>query len=394
LPQTKRIVSISVILLVIGLIAVSIFLGADLFLFKTSGVTTATSTAVLTTQITLIAPTTATVTDTTSLTKTVLLTTTLQGIIPPINNVLVSNISLPQYTWGVTVDSNSDLVYAIAPQSNLTVINGTTNRIVASLSVGAYGSDYVAVDPVSNLIYSGNSIVNGSDDKVIGQFPDNITDLAVNSRTDTLFALSSDGAPGGNTTLLIFNGTGNSLKARIEINGSADTLAINPVTNTVYIPVCSTGNVCSPIYLVALNGSNFRTTSRILVDSSETSGIPFAIAVNSETNMIYLTDQELISINGSSDTVAAETIVSAFTIQCRGLAVNEATNEIYVVGWGVGDYGSFFIVNGQNYSLLNAFAGTGEPVGVSYNPANSEIYVANSETRSVFVLNSTAFVVP
>lgn len=109
--------------------------------------------------------------------------------------------------------------------------------------------------------------------------------------------------------------------------------------------------------------------------------------------MIFMTDQQLVSINGTTNTVTAETTVSAFTIQCRGVAVNEMDDEIYVAGWGFGNYGSFFIVNGQNYSLLNAFAGTGQPVGIAYDSANSEIYVANSQTKSILALNSTSFVV-
>jgi DNA-binding beta-propeller fold protein YncE len=386
------IVSSSFAILIIVLVLISTLLASNLVLLDKNVATTTTQTNILTSKVTEIAPTTFTVTDTTSVTKTAFVTSTLQGIIPPINDVLVSNISLSQYTWGVAVDSNSDMIYATAPLSNLSVINGTTNREVASLEVGDYGSDYVAVNPTTDLVYTGNLIVNGLNNKIIGHFPDNITDLAVDPRTNEIFAVSPDFSSAGNTTLLIYNGTTDLLITRILLNASADTIAINPTTHIVYIAVCSRGNVCAPIYLLALNETTSSIESKILVDSSESSGIPFAIAVDSQTNMIYLTDQRLVSINGTTDTVTAETTVSAYTIQCRGVAVNEKYDEIYVAGWGFGNYGSFFIVNGQNYSLLNAFAGTGQPVGISFDPANSEIYVANSQTKSVLALNSTAFV--
>ncbi len=211
------------------------------------------------------------------------------------------------------------MIYATAPLSNLSVINGTTNREVASLEVGDYGSDYVAVNPTTDLVYTGNLIVNGLNNKIIGHFPDNITDLAVDPRTNEIFAVSPDFSSAGNTTLLIYNGTTDLLITRILLNASADTIAINPTTHIVYIAVCSRGNVCAPIYLLALNETTSSIESKILVDSSESSGIPFAIAVDSQTNMIYLTDQRLVSINGTTDTVTAETTVSAYTIQCRGV---------------------------------------------------------------------------
>jgi DNA-binding beta-propeller fold protein YncE len=344
----------------------------------------------VTSDVTEFVPTTYTLTDTTSVTKTITATSTLNGIIPPINEVLISNISLPQYTWDVSVDPNTNMIYAVAPLSDLSVINGSTNHVVASVDIGALGSDYVAVDPSTDTVYSGNLIIDGATNQIIGRLPDNITNLVVAPNSDLIYALSPDYAPQGNTSLLIFSGSSDSLISKILINGTATILALNPTTRSLYIPICSRGDVCAPIYLIDLNESNLQVVSRILIDANE-SGLPFAIAVNPLNNMIYLTDQKLVSINGTTNTITAETTVSAFTIQCRGVAVNEMANEIYVAGWGFGDYGSFFIVNAQNYSLLNAFAGTGQPVGIAFDPTNSQIYVANSQTKSVLALNSTSF---
>ena len=389
--KSRSAISLAIVLLVFLLVVISALLGLDLFISRNDVATTAISTDVLTSQVTLIAPTTTTLTDVTSVTRTVLVTSTLQGIIPPINEVLISNVSLPEYTWAVAVNSNTNTIYAASPLANLTVIDGSTNQITASISLGPLGSNYVAIDSALNLVYSGNAVINGTDDKIIDHLPYNITNLAVDSQTGLIFALSPDFAPRGNTSLLILNAHNDSLEARQLLNGSATTLAVNPATNMVYIPICTKGNVCAPTYVIAVNGTSFHPQAKILVDSSGSSGIPFSIAVNSQTNMIYMTDQKLVSINGTTNTVTAETVVSAYTIQCRGVAVNEKYNEVYVAGWGFGNYGSFFIVNGQNYSLLNAFAGTGQPVGITYDQTNSGIYVANSQTKSILALNSTAF---
>lgn len=395
MPDSKKtILSSSVVIFAFALVLVSILLSTNLlFLGNDRTTTTSTLTSVVTSKVTEIAPTTITTTDTTSLIQTLTQTTTLEGIIPPINDVLISNISLPYFTWAVAVDPNSDTIYAAGPLSNLTVINGSTNKVVTTLSIGSEGSDFVAVDPATNMIYAGEAIINGSTNHVVGYFSDNITDLAIDSAKGTIYALSPDFSTAGNTSLLILNATSEALVHRIPINGSANILATDPVTHTVYVPICLRGNVCAPIYVLVINESSYELEAKIFVNASDTSGIPFAISVDPGTNMIFMTDQQLVSINGTTNTVTAETTVSAFTIQCRGVAVNEMDDEIYVAGWGFGNYGSFFIVNGQNYSLLNAFAGTGQPVGIAYDSANSEIYVANSQTKSILALNSTSFVV-
>jgi hypothetical protein len=345
-------------------------------------------------KIVLVEPTTSVVTDSTTKTTTDYVTSTIQGIIPPISNVLISNISVKTISWSVEANPNTNMIYAVSPLSNLSVINGSSNKIVASLSVGPYGSSYVSIDPSRDLVFAGNAVINGSTNKILTYLPDNITGLAVDSNSNLIFAISPDYAQPGNDSLIVFNGLNYQMESRILLNGSSDSLAINERTQVVYVPICSSSTVCAPIYLIAIQGSNLSILARTLIDSSESSGIAFSIAVNPVTNIVYLTDQQLISVNGTTNQVIARTIVSAYTIQCRGVAVNSEDDEIYVTGWGFGDYGSFFIVNGQNYSLLNAFAGTGQPIGITYDSANAEIYLANSQTQSILALNSTAFVVP
>ncbi len=376
---------------ILALLALSLYLG---FYANSPKPSTIISTSTLVSPVTIVAPTTRIVTETTSLTTTRVVTSTLQGIIPPINNVLISNISLPYYPWAVAVNNRTNMIYSAAPLANLTIINGTTDRIASSLNIGIQGSNYVAVNPATNLVYAASDIIDGASNKIVGNLHYNLTGVAVNSKTNILFAIAQDKALTGNTTLLVISGENNSLIKSYLLNGTADSITINSATQVVYVPICTTSTVCSPIYLLAVNGTTYQISSKILIDSDQSAGIPFAVIADPATNMVYMTDRELVSVNGTTDRVVAKTIVSAFTIQCRGVAVNSKYNEIYVTGWGIGNYGSFFIVNGQNYSLLNAFAGTGQPVGVAFDPRNMEIYVANSQTKSVLALNSTAFVVP
>ena len=140
-----------------------------------------------------------------------------------------------------------------------------------------------------------------------------------------------------------------------------------------------------------VNGSNTSLLTRILLGNDNIQDTPLSITVNPVTNMVYVTARGLISINGTTNQIVAETNLSAYLIQCRGAAVNTDANEIYVTGWGLENFGIFFIVNGANYSVLNAFVGTTEPIGVAYNDNNTEIYLVDSQTDSLLVLNRTLF---
>ncbi|MFI5420757.1 MAG: YncE family protein, partial [Nitrososphaerales archaeon] len=255
------------------------------------------------------------------------------------------------------------------------------------------GSQYLAVNPIANKIYSGDAVIDGTSNKVIGHLGFNSSGIAIDPHRNLVYAITQASVSSGNTTLKIFDGSSDSLLRNVPINGTATAIAVNSFSNMVYISICSQVSYCAPSYLIAFNGTSDTIVSRIFLGLQPYQDTPLSIALNPQTNMIYVTTHRLISINGTTNTVVAETSVSAYAIQCRGVAVNPLTNEIYVTGWGLQNFGSFFIVNGVNYSVLNAFIGTGDPVGVAYDENNTSIYVVNSLTDSVLALNSSAFVV-
>ncbi len=95
-------------------------------------------------------------------------------VIDGATNQIIKSIEAP-YSIGVTVNSLTNLVYAVGlTPPSVTVINGSTNRIVTTVSTG--GSTFVAaVNPVTDLVYVSNfnfyaiQIIDGRTNALVGE---------------------------------------------------------------------------------------------------------------------------------------------------------------------------------------------------------------------------------
>ena len=249
---------------------------------------------------------------------------------------------------------------------------------------------------MTNLVYVNNDtcppcsqsiiVINGSSSKQIGSvnLGTYIDGIAVDPNTDTIFATSADSG-----SLYIVNGKTDSLLGTVTFPGSAMTVAVNPNTNTAYVPVCTQSFACTPAYVYVVNGGSRSIITRVPID------LPFAIAVNPATNMVYVTTSQnlLVSISGATDQITANTQLSAYSLECRGLAINSESNEIYVSCGARVDLPSFFIVDGSNGNILNSFVDNNSPMEVAYDSNNSLIYLADGSGQ-LLSLMSTEILLP
>jgi YVTN family beta-propeller protein len=94
-----------------------------------------------------------------------------------INNTLIYgnfvNTYNGEWPFGVTFDSANKYIYVTNIRSNnVSVINGTTNRVITNIGVG-YGPAGVAFDSANGYIYVANSnsnnisVINGATNRVI-----------------------------------------------------------------------------------------------------------------------------------------------------------------------------------------------------------------------------------
>ena len=160
---------------------------------------------------------------------------------------------------------------------------------------------------------------------------------------------------------------------RIPVGVNPLALAVNPVTNKVY---------------VANSGSN--TITVINANTGATATIaggtyPAWVAINAETNKVYVSN--LISasttiINGATDTVTTTTASGGG----GWTAVNPFINTEYVIRYGGAD--EVNTIQSDQYQVTSATRSY-EPVSLAVNPVNNWLYVAHKTTGDIVAMDMT-----
>jgi YVTN family beta-propeller protein len=255
---------------------------------------------------------------------------------------------------GVTLNPDNDLIYVsnygqFNTTGTVAVINGTTNTIVANISVSK-NPQAIVYNPANGLVYIANTLSN---------------------------------------TLSIINGTSNALVGSIVVGnfpGKNPTgIAISPINNTIYVTNMGSNTVS------VINGTTNVVAKNITLAIGEREGegtgffSPAGIAYNSDTGSLYVTNRgsDTVSvINGTTNALVDEIIVDA--IAPSGIVYNAANNYIYVTNIGSN---TVSVINGTTNTIVaNIPVGLG-PNGIAYNQNNGDVYVANSINGTISVID-------
>jgi len=279
----------------------------------------------------------------------------------------VTTATLPagSYPDVAAVNTATNQIYAVNGQcysfpcstkGTVTVINGNTNTIVGTVNVG-YSPAGTAVNPTTNKIYVAN---------VCGNDP-----TCQSQGTVTVI----DGATLQTTTVPVGYAPGFSLHG----------IAINQTTNTIYVanycsgagwPTCPPGNGT----VTVINGSTLAT------QSVAAGRKPINLAVDSQTNMIYVANLGTPGGSNSIVTVINGTTLGTQTVNVGYIAediqLDATTNQIYVSNLCGSDPtcqsgGTVTVINGATLNTQTVAAGY-EPFFLAVNPVTNLIYVANN----------------
>jgi YVTN family beta-propeller protein len=160
--------------------------------------------------------------------------------------------------------------------------------------------------------------------------------------------------------------------ATISVENDPVAVAVNPVTNTIYVANQNSESV------TVIDGSTNNITTTVTVG-----GEPAAIAVDAVTNQVYV-------VNTQSDTVTVIDGVTNNTTTVNvgytpdAVAVNPVTNKVYVANSG--GAGSVTVIDGFTHNTTTVNVGY-FPVAVAVNPVTNQVYVANSGNNTVTVID-------
>ncbi len=326
-------------------------------------------------------------------------------VIDGATNVTTSIDILVKGPLGIVVDSVTNKVYTVDADSfhngnYVTIINGMTNAITNTIGIGEYfANPMIAINPTTNKIY----VVKDGDDVVVIDGATNATatisgtgsgPLAVNPLTNMIYS-----AQGIN--VIAINGATNVVTTIVKapiINGSAGEifggpLVVNPVTNMTYlissVPFEGTPDGMIDGILV-INGATNVTSTLVLDVQAETCN--YAMAINPVANEICITDY----CTGIADVISQVSInpfqYPLLTPEPDAIVINPATNATYVTNEDSGTVAIIKGING-NYSYTTLPVGN-NPTALAVNSVTDKIYVLNTataptESSTVTVINGT-----
>jgi YVTN family beta-propeller protein len=233
-------------------------------------------------------------------------------------------------------------------------------QVIATVPVGAWSSG-LAVNPITNKIYVVNEC-----------------------------AYTPDNCQGIIGTVTVIDGATDNTQS-VNVGYFANSVALNPVTNRIYVVSCGNDEYCGGAGTVSvIDGVSNTVVATVTVGNG-----PYGVAVNSVTNKIYVTNfcasdptcrfltlGTVSVIDGVSNTVTATVTVGArpgFPV------VNPVTDKIYVANYCGNDptcgqpnfvYGTVTVIDGLTNNTQSVNVGV-LPTALDINSVTNKIYVVD-----------------
>jgi YVTN family beta-propeller protein len=304
---------------------------------------------------------------------------------------------------GIAINQKTNLIYVANRNSDtVTVVNASMNNVVEKISVGFAPSD-VVVNPNTNFIYVTKinvgtvTLIDGSTNKVVDTLElDNSSQfyseggIAINEMTNEIYVLTNNYSEEGNyASISIIDGLTNKLQQSFkvadlrwdyDVGDSARDIILNSKTNNVYV-VLMFGD------LYVIDGSTKTESDKITIGYEKT---PHQVNVNEETNMAYVSNfnnQSISVIDGSTNELIKTVQVG---IDPQGIAIDTATNTIYVVTYGQ----EVAVVDGATHDVKGKIPVGEFPERAALNKNNGLLYVTNTGSNSISVIDTVDPAIP
>ena len=298
----------------------------------------------------------------------------------------------------VTFDTKTNTIYVSpASASRLFVIDGNTRSLVNSIPVGnsSTGLSDIAFDPNNDKIYMTDStgmlsIIDRTEGIIAkAKIEEYSFSMILNPNTSMVYIASEQ--RGGMITAINMKST-IEMQSRldsaeeppgIKVGAEPHALAINPVTNKVYVANFGSDTIS------VINGSDDKVISQIKTAKEG----PWQIVVNTYTNMIYAHTSEdygLTIIDGAVDRIISNITDVGSTLTSSDapvltVGVSEGTNRVYVTQFP----NTFIQIDGKSNVVINST--TMEELLVPVEGMSPIVLQTPWEDDRLFAFHSTVF---
>ncbi len=312
------------------------------------------------------------------------------------NNVTMSSSNGSSF---VVVNSITNRIYVTNEVGHtISVIDGNDNEKIVDMPVDEMPYR-LAVNPNTNRIYvleipkfnnpeQNNTLltIDGTSNTKVGELlVGPYSQMAVNPNTDRIYLSESHGVNGivqnsnaQNSTVNVLDGNNDSKITSIAIGGVVTGMAVNPVTNKIYVIHRHEGYLGINGTVTVIDGNNNTKIREIQVGLQ-----PTGIAVNSVTNRVYVTNYRsgtMSVIDGNNDIMLGKPHFLNFSVE--GIAVNLITNKIYVAA---GTISTLYVIDGNTGNKIAGISVSGWSVDV--NPTTNRIYMPDYSFNNISVID-------
>lgn len=274
----------------------------------------------------------------------------------------------------LAVNPRTDRVYVVNESgSSISVIDGLRDKVTATIAIRRGSNPYViAVDVATNRIYVTNTysdalIVIDGETNAVAQIKTGSADgIAIDPRSNTVFLMTYE-----DPNIRIVNAA-TGVISKVNVGPHLWGITFDQANDTLYLGHTGTANV------VALNEMTHAV--RVI----PTGNIPCAVAVNPRTQMIYAVNyrsRTVSVINAKTDKTVATLPVGQHP---QAVAVDPLHNRVYVAN--VRGNGITAIDGATNKVIGNYDAGK-NPYDLAIDPVLDRVYAANFGEPAVTAVN-------
>ncbi|MFZ0344425.1 MAG: tetratricopeptide repeat protein [Nitrososphaeraceae archaeon] len=307
------------------------------------------------------------------------------SVIDAANHSLLKTITGPfRSIDSIAFDSKSNKIYITDPfRHTVSVINGSNNKIVKNIPVGAAPRD-MFIDTngmiyVANLRSNAVSVINSTLDEVVKiiHLPEAsgvLSSVSADPKTKMVYVgLTRDGRSG---LIQMINSTNPRWSDYIQVGPTLSDVVFNSNTSKIYLAKTQDGSIS------VVDSTNNQTIKVIPLEGE----LPFKMVVNPKTNMIYVVnnDSNTISVIDGKENNLLKNEKLPFNV--LDIAVNPKLNKIYAIGE---NNKNLSIIDGINNEVVKNETLSFFPSAIEVNPETNRLYIANYNNWSLTSIDSS-----
>ena len=327
-------------------------------------------------------------------------------------NTQVSFLPLPSLPQAIAYDSANGDLYVDALGSGppeVIVVDPVTNTIVGTIPVGFESGPAIAYDPANQEIFVSNVQFNLT---TFEEYDLSVVNTTTNQIVANISFGGTPGAPGssvydpangdiyvtdtGSNNVSVVNGTRYTLVATIPVGDFPVGISTNGSGAQLYVANYDDGSISIislPSRLVINSFTASASWSNSVVASVPVGIGPYAVAYDSGKGEVFVANDNATvflgySGNGNVSVIsdATNTVVATVPVgyDPSGVAYDSGKGEVFVTS---GNNVSV-ISDTTNKVVVTVPVGT-SPAGAAYDSGKGEVFVANTDSNNVSVINDT-----